>query len=89
MLRGSTLVRRHLERSLFNVRRWRVQKVAAHQSRVEVDLGRLSHHEWSGNSKADEMGMRWFQVMSAPMDRRGIRLQIWPTFCVRLLCVGP
>ena len=29
--------------------------MAAHQSRVEVDLGRLSHHEWSGNSKADEM----------------------------------
>ena len=37
------------------VSRWRVQKVAAHQSRVEVDLGRLSHHEWSGNSKAAEM----------------------------------
>ena len=32
--------------------RWRVQKVAAHQSRVEVDLGRLSHYEWSGNSQS-------------------------------------
>ena len=35
--------------------RWRVQKVAAHQSRAEVDSGCLSHHAWSGNSKADEM----------------------------------
>ena len=35
--------------------RWRVQKVAAHQSRAEVDSGRLSHHAWLGNSKADEM----------------------------------
>ena len=34
--------------------RWRVQKVVAHQSRVEVDLGPLSHHEWSGN-QADEI----------------------------------
>ena len=35
--------------------RWRVQEVAAHQSRAEVDSGRLSHHPWLGNSKADEM----------------------------------
>ena len=35
--------------------RWRVQKVAAHQSRAEVDSGCLSRHAWSGNSKADEM----------------------------------
>ena len=35
--------------------RWRVQKVAAHQSRAEVDSGRPSHHECLGNSKADEM----------------------------------
>ena len=35
--------------------RWRVQEVAAHQSRTEVDSGRLSHHAWLGNSKADEM----------------------------------
>ena len=35
--------------------RWRVQKVAAHQSRAEVDPGRLSRHEWFGNSKSDEM----------------------------------
>ena len=38
--------------------RWHVQKVAAHQSCAEVDSGRLSHHEWSGNSKADEMARR-------------------------------
>ena len=33
---------------------WRVQKVA-HQSRAEVDSGRLSRHEWLGNPEADEM----------------------------------
>ena len=42
--------------------RWRVQKVAAHQSRVEVDLGCLSHHEWSGNYKADEMALARYAV---------------------------
>ena len=52
--------------------RWRVQKVAAHQSRVEVDSGRLSRHEWLDNSKlmkwlaAARLGMRWPQVMSTP-----------------------
>ena len=35
--------------------RWRLQKVAALQSRADVDSGRLSHHAWSGNSKAEEM----------------------------------
>ena len=35
--------------------RWKVQKVAAHRSRAEVESGRLSHHEWLGNSKADAM----------------------------------
>ena len=29
--------------------------MAAHRSRAEVDSGRLSHHAWLGNSKADEM----------------------------------
>ena len=56
-----------------------------------MDLGRLSHHEWSGNSKADEMarsGATRLQVMSASTGRRGIRLQIWSTFCLRLLCTS-
>ena len=42
----------------FNVRqenRFSVAGAEGGGSRVEVDLGRLSHHEWSGNSKADEM----------------------------------
>ena len=32
--------------------RWQVQKVAAHQSRADVDSCRLSHHAWLGNFKA-------------------------------------
>ena len=60
LLRGSTLVRRHLETGLFNFRQeirysLAVQKVGAHQSRAEVDSGRLPHHAWLGNSKADEL----------------------------------
>ena len=72
--------------------RWRVQKVAAHQSRAEVDSGRLSHHEWSGNSRADEMARSGAtRCAVAPGDvcahgRRGIRLQIWHTLCLRLFC---
>ena len=52
--------------------RWRVQKVAAHQSRAEVDSGCLSHYAWSGNSKADEMARsdaaRFAMYSSEPND---------------------
>ena len=34
---------------------WCVQMVAAHRSRAEVDSGRMSQHEWLGNSKTDDM----------------------------------
>ena len=54
--------------------RWRVQKVAAHQSRADVDSGRLSHHEWLGNSKADEMarsGATRYAVTRGDVDAHG------------------
>ena len=43
--------------------------MAAHQSRAEVDSGRLSHHEWFGKSKADEMArIRATRYAVAPGD---------------------
>ena len=36
---------------------------------------------------AAQHGMRWLQVMSAPTGQHGIRLQIWPTFCLVHLLV--
>ena len=95
LLRGSTLVRQNfaiLDRK-FGAR-WRVQKVAAHQSRADVDSGRLSRHEWLGNSKADEMarserlGMRCLQVMSTPTERGGTRRLIWPISCLYICSSG-
>ena len=76
MLRGSTLVRRHLETSFAMSdrkfgSRWRVQKVAAHQSRAEVDSVRLSHHEWFGKSKAALYTCssgEWFSVAKSAED---------------------
>ena len=60
LLRGSTLVRCHLETSLFNVRQEIRFSVAGAEGggspiAAEVDSGRLSHHAWSGNSKVDKM----------------------------------